>query len=335
MSININSLNCLMDLHIHLDGSLSLNSAKHLAEIQNIILPDNDFDLKNLLSVSNDCKDLNEYLEKFDFPVKLLQTREAIEFAFHNLADELAAQGLMYAEIRFAPQKHTLNGLSQRDVVSAAIDGLQKSSLDASLILCCMRDADNMNDNIETVKLAKDFLNNGVVAVDLAGAEALFPNEQFDYVFSLANELNIPLTIHAGEADGPKSVYSAIDYGAKRIGHGVRSAEDDNLIQILSDKKITLECCPTSNLNTQVFSSISDFPIKKFIENDVRFTINTDNTAVSDTNLKNEWQLIIDTFNLTYSDIRNILQNTVNASFADDALKSKLYEKINKAFEQI
>ena len=335
MSININSLNCLMDLHIHLDGSLSLNSAKHLSEIQNIILPDNDFDLKNLLSVSNDCKDLNEYLEKFDFPVKLLQTREAIEFAFHNLADELAAQGLMYAEIRFAPQKHTLNGLSQRDVVSAAIDGLQKSSLDTSLILCCMRDADNMNDNIETVILAKDFLNNGVVAVDLAGAEALFPNEQFEYVFSLANELNIPLTIHAGEADGPKSVYSAIDYGAKRIGHGVRSAEDDNLIQILSDKKITLECCPTSNLNTQVFNNISDFPIKKFIENDVRFTINTDNTAVSDTNLKNEWQLIIDTFNLTYSDIRNILQNTVNASFADDALKSKLYEKINKAFEQI
>ena len=335
MSININSLNCLMDLHIHLDGSLSLNSAKHLSEIQNIILPDNDFDLKNLLSVSNDCKDLNEYLEKFDFPVKLLQTREAIEFAFHNLADELAVQGLMYAEIRFAPQKHTLNGLSQRDVVSAAIDGLQKSSLDTSLILCCMRDADNKNDNIETVKLAKDFLNNGVVAVDLVGAEALFPNEQFDYVFSLANELNIPLTIHAGEADGPKSVYSAIDYGAKRIGHGVRSAEDDNLIQILSDKKITLECCPTSNLNTQVFNNISDFPIKKFIENDVRFTINTDNTAVSDTNLKNEWQLIIDTFNLTYSDIRNILQNTVNASFADDALKSKLYEKINKAFEQI
>ena len=318
----------LIDLHLHLDGSLSLESVRDLARMQNIEVEADDEKLLKLLQVGPDCKDLNEYLEKFAFPCSLLQKPEAITRSVENLRRELKEQGLLYAEIRFAPQLHLLQGLTQRQVVQAAVEGLKAEGVKANLILCCMRGDRNREENLETVRLTAEFLGKGVCAADLAGAEALFATETFEDVFALARELNIPYTIHAGEAAGPESVYKALEFGAKRLGHGVRSAEDAALLKQLAKDGITLELCPTSNLNTNIFNSIEEYPILSLMEAGVRVTINTDNIMVSGVSLQSEWEKVVNAFHLTRAQILQLQKNSAEAVFADDSVKQWLLEQI-------
>ena len=320
----------LIDLHLHLDGSMSLECARSLATKQGIALPD-DEELLSKLRVSEDCQDLNEYLECFALPLSLLQTADAISESVERLCNELAEEGLIYAEIRFAPQLHLQNGLTQEEVVLAALDGLSRSKLKASLILCCMRGADNKEKNIETVRLVSKYLGQGVCAVDLAGAEALFPNENFVDVISYAKSLSLPMTLHAGEALGVESVYSAIELGAWRIGHGVRSVEDSSLVELLANKQIALELCPTSNLNTRVFDKLSDYPIRTFLDANVLITINTDNISVSATSLANEYQKIADTFSLSEDELFALALNSAKATFLSENEKNKLVDEIKKS----
>lgn len=322
----------LIDLHLHLDGSLSLASVRELAEMQEIEIPESDEELLATLQVNEDCKDLNEYLEKFDFPLSLLQTEAAISTAVYNLEEELKKQGLIYAEIRFAPQLHTEKGLSQAEVIEAAITGTKKSGFHSNLILCCMRGSDNHEENLDTVRLAKEYLGQGVCGVDIAGAEALFPTDGFEDIFTLAKKLNVPFTIHAGEADGPQSVYKALEFGAERIGHGVRSIEDENLVSRLAREKIALELCPTSNLNTNIFESIEEYPLRKLMEAGVKVTINTDNMTVSGITLQSEFQKVTDACSLTGEEIETIVRNAADASFAAPEEKAWINAEIDKRF---
>ena len=320
----------LIDLHLHLDGSMSLQCARSLAKKQGIALPD-DAELLNKLRVSEDCQDLNEYLERFELPLSLLQTYDAVKEATARLCDELAESGLVYAEIRFAPQLHMQKGLTQKEVVEAAIEGLSIGKLKASLILCCMRGTDNREENMETVRLVKEYLGKGVCAVDLAGAEALFPNENFVDVIEYARSLSLPMTLHAGEALGADSVRSAISLGAWRIGHGVRSFGDSELMKILAEKKIPLELCPTSNLNTRIFEKLSEYPIREFLNANICITINTDNISVSATSLANEYQKIADTFSLTEEELLTLTLNSVEATFLEKDGKIELEKEVKNA----
>lgn len=322
----------LIDLHLHLDGSLSLDSVKKLAEMQNIEIPKNDAALCKMLQVSDGCRDLNEYLEKFEFPCSLMQTTIGIKEAVKHLEAELAAQGLVYAEIRFAPQLHTLQGLNQTQVVEAAIEGMGQSALKSNLILCCMRGKDNYEANLETIHVAKAFLGRGIAAVDLAGAEALFPTADFADLFALAKEMGLPFTIHAGEADGPASVYQALEFGAKRIGHGVRSLEDTELIKRLKEEEITLELCPTSNLNTSIFGSYAEYPLRELMEAGIKVTINTDNMTVSNTTVETELQHMVNALQLTEEELRQLAVNAAEASFADESTKKWMREEIERRF---
>jgi len=322
----------LFDLHLHLDGSLSLDSVKKLAALQGIDIPDNDETLREMLQVSEGCRDLNEYLEKFAFPCSLMQTAEGISAAVKNLEAELASQGLIYAEIRFAPQLHTLRGMTQREAVDAAVSGMGQSALKSTLILCCMRGKDNHEANLETVRAAKDFLGKGVGAIDLAGAEALFPTAEFEDLFVLAKELEIPFTIHAGEADGPESVYKALGFGAKRIGHGVRSLENDALVKYLAAEGITLELCPTSNLNTSMFDSYKAYPLRGLMEAGVKVTVNTDNMTVSNTTVAAELRHLTDALALTEEELHFLVRNAAEAAFADQETKKWLKAEMEKRF---
>lgn len=332
MNEKIDSMNNLVELHIHLDGALSVGNCKKLASIQGVSIP-SDEEVLNLLTVSPDCRDLNEFLTKFEFPLSLLQSSDGIRCALKNLQDELIEQGLIYAEIRFAPQLHTRNGLNQEDVVLSAIEGLNESNLKCNLILCCMRGNDNHNGNMETVRLAKKYLGKGVCAIDLAGAEGLYPTRDFEDIFVYANELGVPFTIHAGEADGPSSVYDAIRFGAKRIGHGVRSFEDLELVKKISSLGITLEVCPTSNICTCIYNKISDMPIKDFIDNGVNITISTDDPSVCNVKLKDELKSVSSAFGLSYSDVVKLQLNAINASFADEVTKKEVIDILKKDFE--
>lgn len=316
----------LIDLHLHLDGSMPLHTARQLAKQQGVSLPESDDELRAMMSLTEDCKNLNDYLACFDLACSLLHTREALITCTYDLLSELHQQGLIYAEIRFAPQKSCDKGLTQRQAVEAVLEGIRRAPIPCGLIVSMMRGDDlaTRNNNLETVRIAGELLGCGVVAVDLAGAEALFPTYDFEYAFAVARENNIPIIIHAGEAAGADSVWEAIHAGAVRIGHGVRGLEDQRVIDELIARDITLELCPTSNLDTCIFHSYEEYPLRRLIDAGVRVCVNTDDMTVSNTDLQKEWQHLIETFQLHEFEIGHLLLNSVNASFAPEPLKNQL-----------
>lgn len=189
-------------LHLHLDGSLRPETVyKWLKEEKKDITLE---ETRKKLMVNKDCRDLNEYLQKFDLPLEVLQSEEHIEQATYELFEDLAKQNVIYAEVRFAPSLHTKKGLTYDKIVESAIKGMNKAKeefeIDGNLLLCCMRGEENTISNLMTVAVAKKYLNQGVCGLDLAGAEALFPTSDFAEIFKVAKEQKIPFTIHAGEA---------------------------------------------------------------------------------------------------------------------------------------
>lgn len=318
----------LIDLHLHLDGSLSVASVRKLVAMQGIELPKDDGEILKQLQVDGNCKSLEEYLQKFSYALSFLQTAEAVEESVYTLLEELRELGLVYTEIRFAPQLHKEKGLTQREVVQAAIRGRDRASLRSNLILCCMRGADTHEENLETVAVAGKYLYQGVCGVDLAGDEAHFPAELYKEEFRLAKELQIPITIHAGEADGPDSIWQALKLGADRIGHGVRAIEDDRLLAELAERKVALELCPTSNLDTHVYEKIEDYPIRRLLDAGVCVTINSDDMAVSGTDVKKELELMRRVFGLSDEEVLQIKRNAAESSFADEEIKTYILEEL-------
>ncbi len=314
----------LIDLHLHLDGSLSCGTVRELAAMQGLELPRNDDALLNRLRVAPGCRNLNDYLDRFPFPVSLLQTENALRTAAYRLACELKQQKLLYAEIRFAPQLHQQKGLKQQAVVDAVLAGLRQADFPSGLILCCIRGSDNFSQNLETVDLVAEYLGKGVCALDLAGAEAIYPTQAFADVFRRAYAKNIPCTIHAGEADGPDSIRAALNFGAKRIGHGVRCTEDPELMRRLASDGIVLELCPTSNLHTCIFDRLEDYPLRRLMDAGISVTVNTDNMTVSDTTVAREMQQLTDALGLTEEERRQLAINSAAGSFTDAAAKQML-----------
>ncbi len=321
----------MIDLHLHLDGSLTAEEIFILAKQQHLTLPSQSIDeLASMLSVSSNCQDLNEYLQTFELPLLVLQTKEALTFAFSHLLARLKNQGLSYVEIRFAPQLHTRQKLSQYDVVESAVYALHQSLLQyqgeihAQLILCCMRGENNLKQNLETVEVAKAFLGQGVCALDLAGAEGLYKTALFKPIFERAAAEGIPYTIHAGEADGPESIWEAISMGASRIGHGVQSIKDEKLMDYLAEKQMPLELCFSSNLQTRAIASAKQFPLQTFLKRGILATINTDNMTVSRTTLKHEYNLLQQTFLLSPEQNHQLQLNAIKAAFLTSVEKDML-----------
>ncbi len=329
----------MVDLHLHLDGSLTAEDILRLAECAGVSLPCQTADtLRPLLEVTPDCRDLGEYLEKFHLPLQVLQTEETLALAVYLLIKRLKNDGLCYAEIRFAPQLHQDCGLTQHQVVAAAVAGLQKGiaefAFPAQLILCCMRGSDNVAANTETVRIAKEFLGSGVCAVDLAGNEFAYPTEAFAETFQLAARLEVPYIIHAGEAAGAESVQQALLLGARRIGHGIRSAENPAVVTALAEKKIPLELCFTSNLQTKAVANRQAFPLCHFLAEGVPVTVNTDNMTVSGTNLRREYTLLQETFSLSADTLKNIAFTAASNAFIAEDLAKKLKAQITQRFSQ-
>ena len=278
----------MIDLHLHLDGSLTPREILSLAELSAVELPTRD-ERKLAALLSFDGRGtLNDYLKKFEIPLSVLQSAEAVACAVCSLSERLAALRYEYAEIRFAPILHTRKGASAESILQGAIKGLSDSAFPAKLILCCMRGAEE-RENLLTVELAAKYRNQGVVGVDLAGAEALYPTDGYKEVFSLASRFGLNITIHSGEAAGADSVKAALDFGAKRIGHGVRATEEESLLARIKASDVLIESCPTSNLQTGAVRSLSQHPVGLFLERGVPVSLCSDNMTVSDTDLPREW----------------------------------------------
>lgn len=327
----------MIDLHLHLDGSLSGEQIRVLAKMSKTELPVWELPgLEKLLTVPAGCTSLAEYLEKFELPLSVLQTDETISEAAAMLIETLAEEGLCYAEIRFAPQLHMRRGLTQRRIVEAAVEGLQrgcrKSQMPAQLILCCMRGKDNERENQDTVQAAAEYLGKGICGLDLAGNEGAYPTSGYQNLFAAASEAEIPFVIHAGEAAGAESVNCAVEFGAKRIGHGLRALESAGTTALLRDRQIPLELCYTSNLQTKAAESPETYPIRHFMEKGVRVTVNTDNRTVSGTTLKQEYRLLGSQQGLEREALKRLALSGAEAAFLPEEEKEKLKAVIEKRF---
>lgn len=314
-----------IELHVHLDGSIRPSTVSELLNMPIDMV-------KKKMIVSENTNDLTEYLTKFELPIKVMQTKENLKRVAFELSEDLKKDDVIYAEVRFAPQFHTEQGLSYDDVIQAVIDGFNMNSgIKINIILCMMRGASYEN-NLNTVKAAEKYLGNGVVALDLAGDEKKYKTSDYEKLFCVAKKKNIPFTIHAGEAAGASSVMDAILFGAKRIGHGIRVLEDEVILNELIESGITLEVCPTSNVQTKVVKSLKSHPIKKLLKKGVLVTVSTDNRTVSNISLKNEYDNLKKCFNFNEKDLLKMNINAVLSAFITDLEKKRYINMLKEDF---
>lgn len=311
-----------VELHLHLDGSVRPTT---ISELLNISIEE----ARKLSSVSLKENSLKDYLDKFDIPLKIMQTKENLMRISKELALDLLKDNVIYAEIRFAPNKHLENGLTLDEVITSILKGLKEVPIKTNLILCMMR-GDSYAKNVEIIKYAKKYLGKGVVGIDLAGNEAAYPVNNYQELFAIARKENIPFTIHAGEGDGALSIINAINLGAKRIGHGVRAIESTEALNLLKEKDITLEVCPKSNLDTKMYNKLESHPIKKLLDKGVKVTINTDNRTVSNITLEETYKELKETFHFSKEDFINMNKRAIECAFISEKEKQELLNLLIK-----
>ena len=336
MSTTDASRYALVELHLHVDGSLTADDVIWMAKEEGVDIPSSREILSDLLICPNHCEDLNSYLHCFDLPIAVMQQENTIAYGVESLVRRLDAQRLLYAELRFAPQQHTMKGLSQETIVKAALKGLRQglancqNGFKANLIISCMRDKGNEEQNKETVRLAAKYLGDGICGTDLAGSEALYPTAYFRSLFAYAKSLEVPFTIHAGEAAGVESMRHAIEFGARRIGHGIRSHADAEMKQMLKDHDVCLTLCPSSNLQTKALQGVDsfiDYPMGAFFDDGVSVNISSDNMTVSNTSLRNELENCFNAGIITPEQAKRTVQSAISHSFLSDKEKEELYRR--------
>ena len=327
-----------IELHCHLDGSLRLDSVKDEIIKQGLNIDPNSIK-KEDLTAPKDCQSLVEYLKTFQLPLMVLQTKDALERFSYEVFEDAHKDGCVYLELRFAPILHIEKGLSLEEIIESVIKGMNKAKerydIDGGLILCCMKNFSEI-DAIKTVEAGKNFLDKGVLAVDLAGPEDEGFSHKFIESMKLAKSYGYNITVHAGEAGSSNNVREAIELlNAQRIGHGIRSIDDKNLCNILKEKNIHLEICPTSNVQTKAVDSMKNHPIKKFLKDDISLSINTDNRTVSDTTMQNELDIVSSLTDIKLDDYTKMYYNTVGVIFSNKDIKDKLIKKYNNYIDKL
>ena len=332
-------------LHDHLDGGLRPETIIELAgEIGYTELPATGAEaLTAWMMRGANRKDLTLYLETFAHTVAVMQTRAAIERVARECAEDLAADGVVYAEVRFAPELHTAQGLSLDDAIEAVLAGFAAGSDGTALtiraICSAMRHLDN---SLPVAQAAVRWRDEGVVAFDIAGPEDGFPPDDHILAFQYCQRDNFHITVHAGEAYGPRSIWKAVQFcGAERLGHGIRIIEDleydehgepqlSRLAHFLRDRRIPLEICPTSNVNTGVVDEIADHPIAQLIDLRFRVTLNTDNRLMSGVSMSSEMFALVEAFDYGWDRLRWLTVNGMKSSFLPFRERLRLIEQVIK-----
>jgi adenosine deaminase len=317
-------------LHDHLDGGMRPTTVIELAREQGYTkLPTLDpDDLASWFTRGADRRNLELYLETFAHTVGVTQTKDGLQRAAAEAAEDLAADGVVYAEIRFAPELHVEQGLTLDEVVEAVLDGFRigttGTELTVGTMCTAMRTAARSR---EIAELALRHRDEGVVGFDIAGAEAGYPPSRHLDAFQLVMRENFHITIHAGEAFGLPSIAEALHYcGAERLGHGVRIVDDieidadgratlGRLAAYVRDRRVPLEMCPTSNVNTGAATSIDEHPIGLLRRLRFRVTVNTDNRLMSDVKLSDEFAKLREAFGYTLHDMEWLTVNAMKSSF--------------------
>ncbi|MDA0632979.1 adenosine deaminase [Nonomuraea sp. CA-218870] len=317
-------------LHDHLDGGLRAETIVDLARDSGYDrLPTTDpGNLRQWFEEAADSGSLERYLETFQHTVGVMQTRESLARVAAECAEDLAADGVVYAEVRFAPEQHTADGLTLDQVVQAVLEGFRQGSegrgIRVGTLLTAMR---HQARSMEIAELAVRYRDVGVVGFDIAGAEAGYPPTRHLDAFEYLQRENAHFTIHAGEGFGLPSIWQAIQWcGADRLGHGVRiiddiSVADDGsaklgrLAAYVRDKRIPLEMCPTSNLQTGAAASIAEHPIGLLRRLYFRVTVNTDNRLMSSTSVSQEFAQLVEAFGYGWDDLQWFTVNAMKSAF--------------------
>lgn len=311
-----------IELHCHLDGSLPVQIVSELLgrEVK-----------QEEMQVSEDCRNLAEYLEKFDLPLQCLQTEAGLKRASKAFLLDLQKDNVEYVEVRFAPLLSVNEHLDCRRVIQSVIEGLEEAKKECNIfynvIACAMRHHSEA-ENLAMMKIAREFLGEGICAVDLAGNEAAFPMEKFIGLFAEAKKLGLPFTIHAGECGSVENVIQSVECGAARIGHGITLRGNKKAIALCREKGIGIEMCPISNLQTKAVKSPSEYPIREFLNEGLRVTINTDNRTVSHSTLQKEMEFVQKQYGITEEELITMTGNAIDVAFAKDSIKAELWRKL-------
>lgn len=327
-------------LHDHLDGGLRPATVRELADEVGHELPTTDLDaLAAWFYQGGRGADLERYLEAFAQTVAVLQTPEGLERAARECAQDLDADGVVYAEIRYAPELSTQRGLSVREVLEALAAGFAAgpSTIVVRQLVCAMRQADRAAEVFEVAAASRDL---GVVGIDLAGPEIGFPASRHAAAIAAARGAGLHVTLHAGEAAGPASIADALDQGAERIGHGVRIVEDlgadgapGEVARRLLDGAVALELCPTSNVHTGVVDDVADHPVAALQAAGFAVTVSTDNRLMSGVSASSELGVLVEQHGFGLAELEVVTRTAMQAAFLDDEpLRDELLERIARGY---
>jgi adenosine deaminase len=339
-------------LHDHLDGGLRPATIVELAtEIGHPLPAAEPEALRAWFEAAADSGSLERYLETFAHTVAVMQTAPALRRVAAECALDLAADGVVYAEVRFAPEQHLTRGLSLAEVVEAVLAGFAAGSAEAAqagnairigTLLTAMRHAAR---SMEIAELSVRYRDAGVVGFDIAGAEAGYPPTRHLDAFEYLQRENFHFTIHAGEAFGLPSIWQAIQWcGADRLGHGVRIVDDistperklGRLAAYVRDKRIPLELCPSSNVQTGAAASIAEHPIGQLRDLRFRVTVNTDNRLMSGTSMSREMALLVEAFGYGWAEIQWFTINALKSAFIPfDERLTLINEVIKPAYAKL
>ena len=315
-----------VELHLHLDCSLSFQAVSRLAPSVSRAEYDAEF------IAPPQCSSLADFLLRAPRGFQLMQTREALDLVTEDLFAQLLADNVVYAEIRFAPLLHLERGLSPEEVVAAVDRATERciaaTGIEARLILCTLRHF-TPEQSIKTAHLVHQFRSSLVVALDIAGDEAGHSIEAHIPAFHFAIEHGLHRTAHAGEARGAHSVWETLRaFQPSRIGHGVRSAEDPSLVDHLRTQRIHLEVCPTSNVQTRCCAAYADHPVDALYRSGVSLGINTDTRTITNITLEQEYARLRDRFAWTDADFLACNREALRAAFLSDPERQPLLARL-------
>lgn len=321
-----------VELHLHLDCCLSYDVVHKIDPMISYQT------YKEAFIAPAKCTDLADYITRAVSGCDLMQTSEQLRLVTLDLFDQLKNDFVIYAEIRFAPLLHTFKGLTSTEVVSivneAINQGIEQTGVEAGLILCTLRHFSEVQ-SMETVKLVEQFKGTNVVGFDIAADEAGFPIDNHLKAFAYAKEKNLHVTAHAGEAKGAESVWETLkNFHPSRIGHGVRSTEDINLLEFLKQENIHLEVCPTSNVQTNVVDKIENHPVDKIYKSGVSMSINTDARTISNVDLRQEYETLEKYFNWQKEQFLKCNLEAIRHAFISSEKKAILIKKIEMMWSE-
>src|SRR5215210_1994735 len=316
------------ELHLHLDGSLRVDTALELARTRDVEAPRDSAAMRAALVAPERCADQAELLRAFDLPIALMQDAEALERVAAELVQSKAADNVRYVEIRWGPLLHVRRGLSLENGIAAVCAGAAEAANRAGTVarlICTALRSHDPRDNVHLAETAARFVDRGLVAFDLAGAEAAFPDPLLHRdAFDAARAAGLRITLHAGERGGAAQVRRALDVEPERIAHGPGDTDDARLCAELTARRIPLDLCPTSNVQAGIVESLEAHPLARLRRLGVPVTLSTDDTTVSDITLTDEYVRAIERIGLTVDELWSIDRFALDVAFADEATLAPL-----------